>query len=381
MHVAINGWFWDHPYTGSGQYLRRLVQALRQLEPGLKISLVLPPHSHDPDELPIQVDVITTGHSRRTGRMGKVWFEQVTFPRMAQRVAADLAHVPYWGPPLATRMPLIVSVLDVIPLQYPQYALGAYNRLYVSLVSTAARGAAQIITISQTARLDIEQRLGIPAERITATYLAQDERFHPKIGQERHAIVRKKYNLPEHYVLYLGGFDARKRVNDLLLAYTWVSEAEGDNYPLVIAGREPKWGTPLFPDLREYARRLNIEDYVRWIGYVDEEDKPSLYRMADVFVYPSEYEGFGLPPLEAMACATPVVTSNALIFEEVLGSAAYAVEDARSMAGAILALLLQEPLRHTMINQGLAQATKYSWRKTARATLDVYERVLQRARA
>ena len=189
--------------------------------------------------------------------------------------------------------------------------------------------------------------------------------------------VRAKYDLPENFVLYLGGFDWRKQVNELLLAYTYVGEADGDTFPLVIAGREPEYDDRLFPDLREYSRRLKIDDYVRWIGFVDEADKPALYRLADVFVFPSLYEGFGLMALEAMASGTPVVTSDAIVFEEVLEDAAFIVNNAREMAGAILALLIQPPLRETLINQALALASNYSWRKTAQETIEVYERVMR----
>jgi glycosyltransferase involved in cell wall biosynthesis len=160
-----------------------------------------------------------------------------------------------------------------------------------------------------------------------------------------------------------------------------VGPAEGNEVPLVIAGKEPEWGTPIFPDLRKYAAELKINDYVRWIGYVDEADKPSLYRLADVFVFPSRYEGFGLPVLEAMASGTPVVANQIPVIEEIVGDGAYLVENgsARTMGGAILALLGQNTLRETMITRGLSQATKFSWRKTAHETLAVYEKVMQLA--
>ncbi|MGB1287381.1 MAG: glycosyltransferase family 4 protein, partial [Aggregatilineales bacterium] len=285
----------------------------------------------------------------------------------------------YWAAPLSAKLPMVTSVLDLIPLLYPAYAVGFLNRLYVSLVSASARGSNHIITISHTSALDIENHLDIPRENISVTYLAPDMRFHPRMGAERDAAVREKYDLPEQFVLYLGSYDMRKQVNRLMLAYTYVGEAEGDNIPLVLAGKPPaQWEEPLYPDLEEYARRLNITDYVQWLGYVDEEDKPALYRLADVFVFPSEYEGFGLPPLEAMASGTPAVTSDAVIFDEVLEDAAYLTENSREMAGAIIALLLQQPLRDAMINQGLAHATKYNWRKTAKATLEVYEKILDK---
>lgn len=378
MHVAVNGWFWDHEFAGSGQYLHNLVSHLTKISSDLELSLVLPPHIQNPEGVPESVNIVETGKSNRTSKIGKVWFEQRTFPMIVAQLDADLAHVPYWGTPLSCKVPLVTSVLDVIPLLYPIYNQGLMTSLYTSLVSTTARGSDHIITISETAKIDIEEQLNVPEEQITVTYLAQDERFHPRMGAEHDEAVREKYDLPEQFVLYLGGFDWRKQVNNLLLAYTYVGEAEGDNIPLVIAGPEPEWDDALFPNLREYAQKLNIQDYVRWIGFVDEADKPSLYRLADVFVFPSIYEGFGLMALEAMASGTPVITSDAIVFEEVLEDGAYLVENAREMAGAIIALLIQEPLREAMINQGLAMASNYSWRKTAKETLTVYEKVLNR---
>ena len=377
MHIAINGWFYDQESTGSGQYLRHLLASLRKTAPAIELSLILPPQVRAPKDLPSGVKPIETGSRKRASKWGKVYFEQRSFPRIARDIGADIAHVPYWGTPLACPIKLITTVLDVIPLLYPVYNQGLLTGLYTALVSSAARGSNHIITISETAKIDIEEQLRIPEDQIAVTYLAPAERFHPQIGAEDDETVRDKYDLPEHFVLYLGGFDWRKQVNELMLAYTYVGEADGDTFPLVIAGREPQYDDRLFPDLRKCSRQLRIEDYVQWIGFVDEADKPSLFRLADVFVFPSLYEGFGLMALEAMASGTPVVTSDAIVFEEILEDAAFIVNNAREMAGAILALLIQQPLRDTMINQGLALASNYSWRKTAEETLDVYERVMR----
>jgi glycosyltransferase involved in cell wall biosynthesis len=377
MHIAFNGWFWDQPYTGSGQYIRRLLHHLRRIAPYLQMSLVLPAHITAPDDLPDKVRVVPTKGS--SGDLGKVWFEQQIFPQMAGRVGADIAHVPYWGPPLSSPAPLVTSVLDVIPLVLPEYSQGFKARLYTSLVSATARGSAHIFTLSDASKADIVEHLGIPENLITTTYLAPDESFHPRMGAERDEAVRQKYNLPDQFVLGIGGFDVRKQFNQLLLAYTYVLQAEGDNTPLVMAGKEPSWGTPMFPDMRKYAADLGISDNIRWIGYVDEADKPSLYRLARVFVFPSRYEGFGLPVIEAMASGTPVVANEISSIPEIVGSGAFLVEsgNARKMAGAIIALLLQEPLRQQQVNAGLAQATKFSWRKTAKETLNVYEKVMR----
>ncbi len=376
MHIAFNGWFWDRPNTGSGQYIRYLLQNLRRVAPDLQMTMVMPPHNPAPTDLPPNVNIIPTRGD--SGNLGKVLFEQRSYPQAVKKSGADIAHVPYWGPPLSSPAKLVTSILDVIPVALPEYSNGFRARLYTSLVSAASRGNAHTITISNAAKADIVKYLGLPEDSITTTYLAADEAYHPRMGAERDAAVRAKYDLPDQFVLYMGGFDIRKQVNELLLAYTYVGQAEGDNIPLVIAGREPEWGSPMFPDLRKYAEELKITDYVRWIGYVDEADKPSLYRLADVFVYPSVYEGFGLPVLEAMASGTPVVANEVSSIPEVTGDAAFLVGEgnARAMGGAIIAILLQQSFRESMINQGLARATNFSWRKTAKETLAVYEKVM-----
>ncbi|MEQ8674463.1 MAG: glycosyltransferase family 1 protein [Aggregatilineales bacterium] len=375
MHIAFNGWFWDQPNTGSGQYIRHLVRHLRRLDPQLELTLILPPHNPSPDNVPDNVNVINTGGLR--GKVGKIWFEQRTFPKMVAKSGADIAHVPYWGPPLSSPAKLVTSVLDMIPLVIPEYSKGIFNRLYTALVSSAAVGSAHTITISEAAKEDIIQHLNLPADSISVTYLGIDDAFHPRMGAERDEAVRQKYNLPDDdFILYLGGFDFRKQIDQVLLAYTYVVKAEGDKYPLVLAGKQPAWGTSVFPDLPAYAEELNLTDLIHWTGYIDEADKPSIYRLASVYVFPSMYEGFGFMPLEAMASGTPAVTSNIDVFEEVLGDGAYLAANVREMAGGIIGLLGQEPFRDTMTNQGLARATRYTWRKTAQQTLEVYHKVM-----
>ncbi len=375
MHVVFNGWFWDQPNTGSGQYTRRLLHNLSKVAPDLQMTLVLPPHNMMPDDLPPNVSIAALPNGPR-GKLGKIWFEQRMFPQVASRVEADIVHVPYWGPPLTSPAPLVTSVLDVIPLVIPDYARGLGARVYTSLVRAAARGSAHILTLSEAAKADIVTHLNVPADMITPTYLAADDVYHPRLGREQDEAVRQKYNLPDRFVYYIGGFDLRKQLNQLLLAYTFVIQAEGDEIPLVLAGREPNWGTSVFPDMRRYAHQLDIEDSLRWIGYVDEADMPSLYRLAEVFVYPSMYEGFGLPVLEAMACGTPIIANAIDVMREIVGDGAFLVENAREMAGAILALVNQKQVYDSMANQGLARATHFNWRKTAKATLAVYEQVL-----
>lgn len=381
MHVAFNGWFWDRPDTGSGQYTRELLRALQSLPNAPQMTLVLPPHVMQAEALPPDVSV-AHAPARFGGDLGKVWFEQIGFPRATANLRADLAHVPYWGPPLASPVPVVTTVHDIITLAMPVYRGGPLARLYTGLAAASARGAAHVITDSEASKQEIVSRLGIPADRVTAVLLAAGEQFHPAIGAEKDAAVRKKYDLPERFVLYLGGFDARKNVHTLLLAYTYVGQAMGQEIPLILAGRPPAaWGSARFPDLPSYIAQLGIGEYVRWLGEIDEADKPSLYRLAEVFVFPSRYEGFGLPPLEAMASGTPVVACETSSIPEITGEAAFLVEpdDARGMGGAILGILNQPPLAAQLRNLGLGRATRFRWRQTAESTLAIYAQVLRGA--
>lgn len=375
MHIAFNGWFWDQPNTGSGQYLRNLLAQLRRVGPDHRLTLIVPTRTGDLEQVPQGIEVVRVNAGG--GNPGKVMFEQRGYPAAVKRLKADIAHVPYWGPPLSSPARLVTSILDVIPLEMPVYASSLGAKLYTSLVTAASRGSAHVITLSQAAKDDIVKHLSLPPEMITPIHLGVEERFHPRMGAERDTEVRRKYGLPDDFVLYLGGFDRRKSVNELLLAYTYVAQGVSDKFPLVLAGKQPTWGSsPVFPDLPAYAKELGIDDLVQWTGYVEEADKPSFYRMARVFAYPTRYEGFGLPALEAMASGTPVVAQDIPVMQELVGDGAFLVASERKMAGSIIALLEQESFRQSMVNQGLAQATRYSWRKTARETLAVYEKVM-----
>lgn len=381
MHVAFNGWFWDQPHTGSGQYVRHLLAELRKLDPTLRLTLVLPSHVKKPEGVPEGVELVH-GPAGKGGNWGKLRFEQRGYPSVLRRVQPDIAHVPYWASPLSTKPArLVTSILDIIPLVLPAYRGGLLAALYTSLVTASADGSAHIITLSEASKLDIADHLEIDPSRISVTPLAADERYHPKMGREQDEAIRQKYNLPDEFVLYLGSYDMRKNINNLLLAWTYAGPSLGEAIPLVLAGRRPaKWEPPLFPDLDDYSRQLDVERYLMWLGQVEEHEKPSLYRLATAFVFPSKYEGFGLPVLEAMACGTPVIAGTESSISEVAGDAAYLVnpEDAREMGAAILAVMVQQDLRDHLINAGVGQATQFSWRKTAQLTRDVYEQVMQR---
>ncbi len=357
MRIAFNAWFWDQPETGSGQYIRCLVESLTALDSSLDIVLLQP---------------------RRKGNLYKVIFEQVIFPRLARQVGADVAHVPYWAPPMVSSVPTVVTIHDIIPLRLRAYRGGPLVRLYTALVSATSPGATMVLTDSEASRQDILASLGVPPRRVRVIPLAVGAHFRPDPEPEDDA-VRARYGLPHRYALYLGGFDVRKNVATALRTYIWVGPVLGDEYPLVLVGRLPVKDTPFAPDPRREALEMGLRpEWVRWTGPVSEADKPAIYRGAAAFIFPSRYEGFGLPVLEAMACGVPVVASDASSIPEVVGTAGILLppDDAEGMAGALLQLLQNAAFHAEMRRRALAQAAQFSWEQTARCTLEAYREAL-----
>jgi len=313
---------------------------------------------------------------------GKLRFEQLTFPRLCRELGADVAHAPYWGSPLSPSVPTVVSILDLIPLLLPEYRGGPLVRAYTGLVKASAQNATLVLTISESSKRDIVKYLGIPESRVRVTYLAAEARYSPRRDPVDEAALRRNHpDLPQEYVLYLGGFDARKNIETLLQVYTWVQETIGHEYPLVIAGRLPDKRSSrddFFHDPRVIMKALEVEDVVRCIGPVAEEDKPALYRGAMAFLYPTRYEGFGLPALEALACGVPVVGSNASSVPEIVGGAGMLVDpdDARSMAGSLIAVVTEYELHEKLSDAAVKQAARFSWEKCARETLQAYHDTL-----
>ncbi len=377
MHVALNGYFWNRPNTGSGQYTRQLVYHLHQLVSDLTLTLVYPQTPDAPAPLAVPPGVNVHAVPMRPGHLGKVLFEQRDFPRACRAAGVDVAHVPYWGGPLRCPAPVVVTIHDLTTRLVREYRRGLNARLYNALVSAGARGANHIITDSIASQRDVTRHLGIPDANITPIYLGIGPEFTPRGNVLLDMAIAQKYQLPDSYVLYLGGYEIHKNINTLLLAYTYVAAALGEEYPLLLAGAPPERATQRFPDYAHYIRRLNLEPNVRWIGHVDEADKPAVYRQAAAFVFPSRFEGFGLPPLEAMACGAPVITTTAGSLPEVVGDAAFTVspDNERDLAGAIIAVLIQTQLAAELKRKGLAQAARFSWQTTAHQTVLVYDRV------
>jgi glycosyltransferase involved in cell wall biosynthesis len=266
---------------------------------------------------------------------------------------------------------VVVTAHDVIMLALPEHRGGALYRSYTWLALAAARRATAIVADSNATAIDLERYARIPRSKTTVVQLGRDEDLRPA-GDTEMIRIRQKYGLPERFLLYLGGFDNRK---NLVLLFKALGKIQ-DDLPLAVAGQPPAPSPPLYPDVAAAAAPLG--DRVRWLGRVPEDEKAALYSAATAFVWPSRYEGFGLPPLEAMACGTPVICADASSVPEVTGNAALLVrpDDLESLVSAIDRVLDDAALRDKLREKGLRRAAELTWEKTARETLDVYRRVL-----
>jgi len=342
--------------TGIGVYADRLLRALPR---------VAPHHEYVPLSWEREGELRTDQRLR---------WQQWLLPRRARAAGVDLLHVPGFDAPRWRPCPVVLTVHDLIGLLFPEQ-LPPISRLYwAGWLPRSLRWADHLIADSSHTARDLERRLGIPPERITVIPLGVDERFHPEIPPEAREAARRKYGLAFPVILYVGTLGPRKGLDTLVAAFGRI--ADRIPHHLVLVGKPGWWVDRL---LRE-IRALGLTERVHLLGYVPEEDLPALYRLADVFAYPSRYEGFGLPPLEAMACGTPVVCADAASLPEVVGDAALRVPpgDLEAWAAALLRILEDESLRRRLQVEGPARARRFTWEETARRTVRVYEQVAGR---
>ena len=377
-HVAINGFFWDKPTVGVGQYLHGLVNELA-IHPALQLTLYVPADT-TPPPAPNGVTItrLRSPLSGRSANMAKLMFEQLAIPAAARLDKVDLLHIPYFAPPLSSRVPVITTIPDLIPLTRPAYRGSFKVRAYTALVQRAARHSARLLTISTAVADDAVRLLGHSRSTIDVTYLAADAIYQPNTCT---ADLRARYQLPARYIYYVGGHDERKNVTSLIRAYSALPATLRAQYPLLLAGRSAGTNPVLFPDIDALIAELGLTTDVRRID-VSRADNPGLYAGATCFVYPSYAEGFGLPPLEAMACHTAVIASNATSLPEVVGDAALLVDpyDIPAWTAALVNVLSDTTLRTRLVEAGITRAAQFSSHRTAAATYAAYLRILEPAR-
>lgn len=306
------------------------------------------------------------------------FWEQLYLPFHTFLRELDLLHSPVSAPPYI-KLPsvrTVVTVHDLTFILHPE-TMTRISRFYWSFfMKRGVQKAGRVIAISESTKVDLMRYLHIPEKKIRVIPRYPDRRFIEFTEKEGLAIkVREKYRLPDRYILYVGTLEPRKNLVRLIKAYAQAKRDPSITQYLVIAGKKG-W---LYDSIFEVVKALHLEDEVIFTGFVDDEDLPALYSQADLFVYPSLYEGFGLPPLEAMVCGTPVLTSNCSSLPEVVGDAGLLVDpkDVDEIAKGILQVLKNREFREKIREKGIERAKRFSPQRAIEATIEVYREMAE----
>ncbi|MCX6340469.1 MAG: glycosyltransferase family 1 protein [Candidatus Aureabacteria bacterium] len=300
---------------------------------------------------------------------------QLSLPRLLRKEGVDLFHsTNFMAPLMRGRAKLVTTVHDIIPLKFPEYAPRSKKTrlfpVYRALMKRLVAVSDLIIADSEHSRRDIIEVLGTPADKVRRVYLGVDPKYRPLPSAVK-AEVKQRLGVRDRLALFAGRADPYKNLISLVRAAEAVNANGKIHCTIVVAGEKDS----RYPEVDNYINRAGIHNEVRFIGSLDEDELIPLYNAADVLVLPSFYEGFGLPPLEAMACGTPVICSNRASLPEVVGDAGILVEptDVRAIASAMEHVFTDGALRARMSAAGLERAKLFPWKKTAEETLKLYK--------
>jgi len=359
---------------GIGTYIRSLVRALGSIDTTNRYTLVLAPG----DERSLS-DLPPNFRTATYSRSDESHLDHVLFPWYLRSLKPDLVHISLNRVPLLMIRPYVVTVHDLSIL----FFVPDHSKLRIQLrrfrLRRGLERASHVIAVSDTTRRDVEYSMGVAAQRISRVYNAPDPGFTECAdaeAEEKRRLIMERYQIQYPFLLYAGNIRRHKNIPRLVEAFA-VVRAELGSHPvyrdlhLIIIGDT----LSQHPAVRQTVIRTRGEQRVRFLGFVPFETLRCFYQSAAAFVFPSRYEGFGLPPLEAMACGAPVVTSNASSLPEIVGDAAILVnpENVFDIAHGIKDALVDTALRAELIRRGREQASRYSWARTAKQVLEIYQ--------
>ncbi len=368
MRIAFDGTTLTKGRTGVGYYTEHLLQHLAHEVETTRDELIVVSNQPIDTAKPLPRHVRVYDRLRFPLRIG--WM-QLLASRVLEHVRADVAHFTNGMLPLGTSAARVVTIHDMSLTLFPR--CHPLRRLVINrpLVGVAARVADVVVTVSNSARRDLLRLHGIAPERVTVVHEAAGPGFEPIADPVRRRRIRVRYGLPERFVLYVGAIEPRKNLCRLMAAFQ-AARARGVRHELVCVGPYG-WSSR---DLYECIDRLELGRVVHFTGYVPVEDLPVIYNLGQLFVFPSLYEGFGLPVVEAMACGTPVITANTSSLDEIAAGAAETVDplNVEALADAIVRLAGDEELRRDLSQRGFVRAREFSWSRAAKEMLAVYGR-------
>ena len=353
--ILINGLQLSKQNSGVQYYTKYLFRALQQL----KLS-------------GFEFEVLRDNRAKQEGihSLKRILFEFFQLKPYIKKHNFDVYHSPHYILPRKFSVPMVVTIHDLITLDYPELCKRQSVLYFKLFLKKTVNSSKLIITVSNTVKNDIIRHFNVDESKIRVIYLGIDTIFKKTIDYS----LSKKYNLPKKYILFVGNIEGKKNLTRLVLAYKDLIIKKKITHRLVLVGKNGWKNKLVYKAIAKY----NLEEYIQFTGYVPKKDLPVMYSMADLFVFPSIYEGFGIPPLEAMACGTPVIVSNQGASPEICGEACLKVNpyDVNDISEKIEMLLTNKDFRKNKIGLGLERVKQFSWEKTAKETLKVYEEAL-----
>lgn len=358
--------------TGIGTYTYQLISSLNKIDKQNDYLLFTPEGYSSDIKFNRNFDIKSIADT-----MALDFWDDVNIPNELYDKNINLYHVPQNGVglPIEKNHPFVITLHDTIPIHMPETVGDRYLNIFQKDMAGIVSRCDGIITVSEFSKEDISRDFNYPKEKIFVTHLASEGIYKPIDKNLCKEVLKKHYGLDSNYILYVGGFSPRKNIVGLIEAFSRIINVIPKDTNLVIAGNKGK----SYSIYKACAERLKIEDRVIFPGFISMEHMPHLYNNASLFVYPSFYEGFGLPPIEAMACGIPVITSNVTSIPEVVGDAAllFNPKETEVLSEKICEALMNEHLRISLIVKGFEKARALSWDKTAIETLKAYEAIIK----
>lgn len=371
MKIGIDGRAakWYHG-TGIGTYTNQLILSLNNVDNDNNYLIFMP-----------QCDSINNLKSNfKTEFVDSIpsnsFWDDINVPNILNNADIDLYHVPQNGVGLSENIKCkkVITLHDIIPLRMPETVSDRYLKIFNDELPKILDNCDGIITVSDFSKNDIAKEFDFPYDKIYVTQLAADEIYRPLSKCQSKDLITKKYGIQEDFILYVGGFSPRKNILGLIEAYSNLPSKLKETFKLVITGRKG----PSYDKYKNRAEELHVSNNVVFTDFVPIEDMPLFYNATEVLVYPSFYEGFGLPPIEAMACGTPVIASNVTSLPEVCYESALFIDpnDIDALSYDIERVLSNSLLRLTMVKKSLTRSKNFSWNKTALDTISAYKSIL-----
>jgi glycosyltransferase involved in cell wall biosynthesis len=354
-----------------GYYVTNLIQKLQEIDTDNNYCLISNNGEYENTfRAQPNFENLRTCISNENHLIGDFW-ESFYLPRLLEKKNVSVFHGPAFMVPLIKRkMGTVVTIHDIVSFIMPDTIPMKYAFYMRNLIKLVSRRADRIISVSQSTKKDLITWLGVPEEKITVVHQAVSGIFRPAASGDGGAEIRRRFGIHGRYMLFVGNLEPRKNLIRLMEAFAMARERLGGPIQLVICGKKG-W---LCSGILKTCEKIKRGDDILITNYVNEIDLLGLYQNAEMFVFPTRYEGFGLPALEAMACGAPVITSNVSSLPEITGGAAMLINpsDVGEISEAMIKLAGSESLRSELREKGFKQAKLFSWTKTARETLDVY---------